>query len=166
MKKLIVVLVLAGGWYVYSNDLLPDAGLLAEAVHTLDVARRAGRPASDDPDLDRIERMEADLTAQSRYLDQRGSELQALKQRVAPPSAPVTARSMPSMRSDFDAYNREVADINADLERYRRYFATYREELDHYNARARRSGMPMHRAIAERGDYGIYRPVHAAFSAR
>jgi hypothetical protein len=148
MKKLVILGVLAGGWYVWSNDLVPDFGLSREWSHATALARRAAAPASDDTELDRIQRMEADLHAQSRYLDELAARLQELRPGVT---------AVKAVQANLDDYNHDVETLNEGDERFRRLYATYRDDVDRYNARARRAGGALHRPMAPRADRGMYR---------
>jgi hypothetical protein len=165
MKKLVILSVLAGGWYVHSNDLVPDLGLADEWSRAKAVASRAGNPGRAGAELDRIQRMEADLDAQGRYLDERAARLQSLKAGVTPPRGAIGVKAIKGVQADPDEYNREVVTLNDGYERFRVLYATYRDEVDRYNAHVRRGGGAPHRPIPPRTDSGVRRRVQRVAAA-
>jgi hypothetical protein len=162
MKKLVILGVLAGGWYVHSNDLIPDLGLWDGWSNATEAVRRVPAARNDGSELDRIQRMEADLDAQIRYLDERAARVQELKAGVTPPRNAIPARARNGANPNLDEYNREVETLNDGVVRFRRLYATYRDDVDHYNAQARRAGYPVHRPMEPRVEGGNYRPVLAS----
>jgi hypothetical protein len=153
MKKLVILGVLAGGWYVHSNDLIPDFGFLGGWSPAVVLARRAD-PAHG-VELDRIQRMEADLDAQARYLDERAARVRELRG-GAPGTVSVKAVKAPA---NVDEYNRELESLNDGVERFRRLYGTYRDDVERYNVQARRAGGAVHRPMAPPAEHHIERPV-------
>jgi len=151
MLKLLVVLVLVGGWYLHTNDLTPDLGLSVGWARAATVGR--GSAPGDEAEYDRIRRMEADLDAQTRYLDELAARVRAPK-----------AAARPGVDPAGDHHG-DVEMLNDGAVRYRHLYETYREDVERYNAHARRTGRPVHRLLPLRTDLGTARRARPVLAA-